>query len=139
MEPLEVYACYNKDKNIRINSSSGAVFNSLAEYILSKDGSVYGVTMSEDCYSAEYIRVVSINDLMKLRGSKYMQAHVGNTYRQVKDDLISGKKVLFSGTGCQVIGLKKFLGREYENLLCVDVICHGVPSPALWRGTKEWR
>lgn len=133
MEPLKVYACYNTDKNVRLSSSSGAVFSSLSEYILEQQGVVYGVAMSADCYSAEFISVTNKNGLKKLRGSKYLQAKVGNTYKSVKKDLISGKLVLFSGTGCQVNGLKSFLGKDYDNLICVDVICHGAPSPALWR------
>lgn len=133
MKPLKVYACYNTDMYVRLNSSSGAVFSSLAEYVLEQQGVVYGVAISEDCYSAEFISVTSKEQLTKLRGSKYLQAKVGNTYRLVKGDLVSGKLVLFSGTGCQVNGLKKFLGKEYNNLICVDVICHGAPSPALWR------
>lgn len=133
MEPLKVYACYNTDKDVRLSSSSGAVFSSLAEYVLEQRGVVYGVAMAEDCYSAEFISVTSKEQLTKLRGSKYLQAKVGNTYRSVKEDLVAGKLVLFSGTGCQVNGLKKFLGNEYDNLICVDVICHGAPSPALWK------
>lgn len=133
MEPLKVYACYNTDKDVRLSSSSGAVFSSLAEYVLEQRGVVYGVAMAEDCYSAEFISVTSKEQLTKLHGSKYLQAKVGNTYRSVKEDLVAGKLVLFSGTGCQVNGLKKFLGNEYDNLICVDVICHGAPSPALWK------
>lgn len=130
---LKVYACYNTDRDVRLNSSSGAVFSSLAEYVLQHKGVVYGVAMAEDCYSAEFIAVTNREDLAKLRGSKYLQAKVGNTYRQVRADLTAGKLVLFSGTGCQINGLKSFLGRDFSNLLCVDVICHGAPSPALWR------
>lgn len=133
MEPLKVYACYNTDKDVRLSSSSGAVFSSLAEYVLEQRGVVYGVAMAEDCYSAEFISVTSKEQLTKLRGSKYLQAKVGNTYRSVKEDVVAGKLVLFSGTGCQVNGLKRFLDNEYDNLICVDVICHGAPSPALWK------
>lgn len=80
-----------------------------------------------------------MDGLIWLRGSKYLQARVGNTYKQVKDDLLAGKLVLFSGTGCQVNGLKSFLGKDYDNLLCVDVICHGAPSPALWKRYAEYQ
>lgn len=132
MKSLNVYACYNRDKDIRLSSSSGGVFSSLAEYVLEQQGIVYGVAMSEDCYSAEFISVTDRENLAKLRGSKYLQAKVGNTYKCVKKSLMSGTLVLFSGTGCQINGLKSFLGKEYDNLICVDVICHGVPSPALW-------
>lgn len=133
MKPEKVYACYNKDKDVRLSSSSGAVFSSLAEYVLNKSGIVYGVAMSEDCYSAEFIGVTDSEGLTKLRGSKYLQAKVGNTFKSVKKELQAGKLVLFTGTGCQVNGLKTFLGKDYDNLICMDVICHGAPSPALWR------
>lgn len=133
------YACYNIDKGDRLSSSSGAIFSSLAEWVLKRHGIVYGITMSEDCYSAEFISVTNREDLVKLRGSKYLQAKVGNTYRSVESNLISGKLVLFSGTGCQVNGLKSFLGKEYDNLICVDVICHGVSSPVLLREYAEYQ
>lgn len=133
MKPEKVYACYSKDKDVRLSSSSGAVFSSLAEYVFNRNGVVYGVAMSENCYSAEFIAVTDRNGLTKLRGSKYLQAKVGDTLKKVKVELQSGKLVLFTGTGCQVNGLKKFLGKDYDNLICMDVICHGAPSPALWR------
>lgn len=139
MKPLKVYACYNRDKEVRLSSSSGAVFSSLAEYVLEQQGVVYGVAMSQDCYSAEFISVTSKEQLIKLRGSKYLQAKVGHTYKSVKENLVSGKIVLFSGTGCQVNGLERFLGKDYDNLICVDVICHGAPSPALWREYAKYQ
>lgn len=139
MELIKTYAGYNINQDIRLSSSSGAIFSLLAEHILSKDGIVYGVKMSDDCYSAEFTRVTDVSQLIVLRGSKYLQAKVGNTYKQVRDDLMSGRFVLFSGTGCQVNGLKKYLGKEYETLVCVDVICHGAPSPALWRKYAKYQ
>lgn len=139
VKPIKVYAGYNVNQDVRLSSSSGAVFSLLAENVLAQNGTVYGVKMSDDCYLAEFTRVTDINGLIWLRGSKYLQAKVGNTYKQVKDDLLAGKQVLFSGTGCQVNGLKNFLGKDYDNLLCVDVICHGVPSPALWKKYAEYQ
>lgn len=136
---MEAYAGYNINQDIRLSSSSGAIFYLLAESILIQGGVVYGVKMADDCYSAEFARVINVDGLGKLLGSKYLQARVGNTYKQVKEDLVSGKWVLFSGTGCQVNGLKFFLGKEYDKLFCVDVICHGVPSPALWRKYAEYQ
>lgn len=133
MNLLKAYACYNKNNELRMKSSSGAIFSSLAEFVFQKQGVVYGVAMSSDCYSAEFISVTDEEGLTRLRGSKYLQAKVGNAFKNVKADLLSGRTVLFTGTGCQVIGLRKYLGKEYENLICVDVICHGAPSPALWR------
>ena len=139
MKPEKVYACYNKDKDVRLSSSSGAVFSSLAEYVLNKNGIVYGVAMSEDCYSAEFIAVTDRSGLTKLRGSKYLQAKVGDTFKKVKVELQAGKLVLFTGTGCQVNGLKNFLGKDYDNLICMDVICHGAPSPALWKEYAQYQ
>ena len=139
MKPEKIYACYSKDKDVRLSSSSGAVFSSLAEYVLNKSGIVYGVAMSEDCYSAEFIAVTDCEGLTKLRGSKYLQAKVGNTLKKVKVDLQAGKLVLFTGTGCQVNGLKNFLGKDYDNLICIDIICHGVPSPKLWKKYVQYQ
>ncbi len=139
VKTIKVYAGYNKNKDIRLSSSSGAVFSLLAENVLSFGGVVYGVKMSDDCYSAEFVRVTDITGLTRLRGSKYLQANVGNTYKRVKDDLSAGSFVLFSGTGCQVNGLKNFLEKDYDRLLCVDVICHGVPSSALWKKYAEYQ
>lgn len=130
---IGTYAAYSKDGKLRLESSSGAVFSLLAEQVLYQDGMVYGVAMSRDCKYAKFIRVDKRENLRKLRGSKYLQARVGNTYQQIKEDLESGSTVLFSGTGCQINGLKGFLKKEYSNLYCVDVICHGAPSPKLWK------
>lgn len=130
---MVVYAAYAKDQLLRLASSSGAVFSLLAEQILSNDGVVYGVTLSLDCKSAEFVRIDHADELFKLRGSKYLEAKVGDTYKHVREDLESGMNVLFSGVGCQINGLKAFLNGVYDNLICVDVICHGVPSSELWR------
>lgn len=130
---FSTYAAYSKDKKIRLASSSGAIFSLVAKEILHHGGAVYGVAMSQDCKYAEFIRVDNQEELSKLRGSKYLQAKLGQTYQQVKLDLESGLPVFFSGTGCQINGLKGFLGKKYENLYCVDVVCHGVPSPKLWK------
>ncbi len=123
---LQIYAAYYEN-DVREKSSSGGIFSLLA----TKFDIVYGVAMTDDCYGAHFVRAEG--DISALRGSKYLQATVGDTYKDVKQDLESGKSVLFSGTGCQVNGLKLFLGKAYENLFCVDVICHGVPSPDLWK------
>ena len=123
---MNTYAAYY-DNEIRMRSSSGGVFSLIASHF----DVVYGVALSADCYNCEFVR--SENDLSAVRGSKYLQARVGDTFKNVKSDLIAGKKVLFSGTGCQVNGLSLFLGKEYPNLFLLDVICHGVPSPKLWK------
>ena len=136
---MDVYAAYCLDEDIRLKSSSGGMITILSEYVLDQSGTVYGVAMSDDCYSAEFIRITDRNGLEKIRGSKYIQAKVGNTFRRVKEDLESGRMVLFTGTGCQVNGLKAYLGKDYEKLYCVDIICHGAPSPKLWRKYVEFR
>lgn len=132
MGKIETYAAYMKDSRIRDQSSSGGVFSAIAGWFIDKGGSVYGVSMSQDGYRAEYICVQNKRELYKLRGSKYLQAIVGDTFLKVKDELNAGRRVLFTGTGCQVNGLKLFLGKKYDNLLTVDVICHGTPSQLLW-------
>ncbi len=124
---MKTYAAIYKNNGIRENSSSGGIFSALAN----KFDVVYGVAMTEDCYGAQMIRVEG--DISSLRGSKYFQAKVGDTFNQVKKDLLDGKRVLFSGTGCQVNGLSIFLGKEYPNLFLLDIICHGTPSPKLWK------
>jgi len=130
---LNTYACINNNEGERLSSSSGGVFSLLAKAILNQKGIVYGVAMTKDCYGAEFVRVGDIHQLYQLKGSKYLQAVVGDAYRRAKSDLDNGLLVLFSGTGCQINGLKNFLKIDYDNLYCIDVICHGVPSPALWR------
>lgn len=127
------YAAKINDDEIRNQSSSGGIFSILAEAVLNENGVVYGVAMSDDLKSAHHIRVDSIDDMYKLRGSKYLQASVGDMYRSVKEDLKNGKKVLFSGAPCQINGLKLFLEKDYEKLITIEVICHGTPSPALWK------
>lgn len=129
---MKSYAAYF-DHEIRKHSSSGGIFALLASYY----DVVYGVAMTEDCHGAEFRRMTG--EISPLRGSKYVQAKVGDTFRQVKTDLESGKTVLFTGTGCQVNGLQMFLQKEYPNLLTVDVICHGTPSPKLWDMYADYR
>ena len=127
-----VYACYNKDEKVRMNSSSGGCFSLLADYTLKQNGYVVGAAFDTDL-SVHHILINTIEDLALLRGSKYLQSRMENIYSLVKDALEKGKVILFSGTPCQVAGLKTFLGREYENLFSVDVVCHGVPSPKVYR------
>ena len=129
---MKTYAAYYNN-DIRLSSSSGGIFSIIADSF----DVIYGVAMSEDCYGAEFVRVEG--DVAPLRGSKYFQAKVGDTFREVKKDLLDGKRVLFSGTGCQINGLSLFLGKGYENLFLLDIICHGVPSPKLWKEYVEYQ
>ena len=132
------FAARIKDDGVRIQSSSGGIFTALSNDILEEGGVVYGVAMSENLKSAYHIRVDSVVGLELLRGSKYLQASTGDIYKQVRLDLKNGRKVLFSGVPCQINGLKFFLQKDYDNLLLVEVICHGVPSPALWKKYFEY-
>lgn len=126
------YAVINKDHEIRMNSSSGGVFSLLAKNILENNGIVFGACMDENGFVI-HKSVESIENLDKLRGSKYAQSNMKNSYNLVKTYLQSGRKVLFTGTPCQIAGLRKYLGCEYENLICQDIICHGVPSPIVFK------
>ena len=131
-EPLITYAAKNNDEKIRLRSSSGGIFSMLAEAVLNDGGVVFGVCWDKD-WRLVFDYTESIDGLSRFRGSKYLQAHVGDAYLKVEQFLKSGRKVLFSGTPCQIRGLKLFLRREYDSLLCVDIICHGVPSPGVFR------
>lgn len=123
----KAYAAINKNRDELLKSSSGGVFSVLANYILEQNGVVYGCSMNKDLY-VHHIRVTSKDDLDNLRRSKYVQSNTEYTYAEVKNDLKNDVKVLYSGTPCQISGLKLFLGKDYDNLFCLDLICHGVPS-----------
>ena len=123
----KTYALKNADEKERKSSSSGGVFIELARAALNKGGVVYGAAFTED-FKVRHIRAATAEELERLKTSKYVQSDMNNIYRLVKADLVSGIPVLFSGTGCQVQGLKKFLKKPYTNLFCVDLACHGVPS-----------
>ena len=118
---------------LRLNkSSSGAFFTIAAEYIISQKGVIFGAAFDEN-YMVKHILVDNYNDLEKLKGSKYVQSDLKDIFKQCKKYLDRGILVLFSGTPCQISGLKKYLNKEYENLLLIDIICHGVPSPLVWK------
>lgn len=131
-EPLEVYAAFNKNEEVRMQSSSGGIFTALAEPIIKEGGVVFGARFNED-WEVVHDYVETVEGLSAFRGSKYVQSRIGCTFSQAEQFLKQGRKVLFSGTPCQIAGLKLFLRKEYENLLSVDFICHGVPSPGVWR------
>lgn len=132
------YVAYAKDDVTRESSSSGGVFSVLAEAVLDKGGVVFGCAF-DDVYMAHHIAVKSKEELAALRGSKYLQSRIEKTYTEAERYLKGGRAVLFSGTACQIAGLKCFLGKNYENLLTVDVLCHGVPSPLVWARYLEER
>lgn len=135
-EPLFVYAAKNKDEIIRSESSSGGVFTLLAEQVISEGGVVFGAKFNTN-WEVIHAFTETIEGLAAFRGSKYVQSYIGETYVQVETFLKTKRKVLFSGTPCQVAGLKAFLRKEYEDLLTIDFICHGIPSPMVWRKYLE--
>lgn len=128
----KAYAAYVLDEEVRKKSSSGGLFYVFAEYVLKKDGAVFATSMSEDNKKAIHTKIQKKEDLEKVMGSKYLQSIVGDAFREIKNLLEEGLPVLYVGTPCQVEGLKAYLGKDYENLICMDFICHGVPSPKLW-------
>ena len=130
--PLNVYAVKHKDEEIRMKSSSGGVFTLLAEQIIDEGGVVFGARFDE-YWEVMHDYTETKDGLAAFRGSKYVQSKIGNTYQQAEVFLKQGRKVMFTGTPCQIAGLKRFLRKEYRNLLAVDLVCHGVPSPRVWR------
>ena len=133
-----VFGIKNKDNNVRYHSSSGGVFSSLAEHIILHEGMVFGASMVNNNKSVCHVGVSDVSDLYKLQGSKYVQSSIGSCFVEAKQYLETGKSVLFTGTPCQIKGLKTFLKRDYDNLICVEVICHGVPSQTLWEKYIEY-
>lgn len=128
----KAYAALNKNEEQRLASSSGGVFTILAEQVLDENGFVFGAAFTEDSRSVRHISCDSTIGLGMLRGSKYLQSDKQGSYREVREELSNGRLVLFSGTPCEIEGLKRYLGKPYANLICIDIICHGVPSPKLW-------
>ena len=124
---ISVFAVKHKDENVRMDSRSGGIFTALSDYVLENGGTVYGSSMEAD-FVVKHIRVTTKEERNKMRGSKYAQSSLGEVFYEVKNDLLNDIQVLFTGTSCQIAGLKSFLGKEYEKLICVDIICHGVPS-----------
>lgn len=129
--PLPTYAAYCKDEDVRRQSSSGGVFTVIARKCLDDNGVVFGARFDEN-WGVVHDYTESLDGLEGFRGSKYLQSKIGHSYAKVEKFLKSGRKVLFSGTPCQVAGLKRFIGKEYSNLVTVDFVCHGVPSPKVW-------
>lgn len=126
-KPLQCLAVANRNDNIRMNSSSGGVFYELANATIQDGGVVFGASWIER-FIVGHIMIDTLSELSKLMKSKYVQSNVGKIFRTVKQQLDSGKKVLFSGSPCQIAGLKNYLKCNYRNLVTVDFICHGVPS-----------
>ncbi len=126
------YAVFNKNEKIRLESSSGGIFSLLAEYVINNHGSVYGSIFDEN-FNVKHIKINKLQDIKLLRGSKYVQSKIEDVFKFIKSDLKNDKLVLFTGTPCQVAGLQSFLQKKYNNLILMDIVCHGVPSPLVWQ------
>lgn len=136
-EDIKVYACWHKDDKVRCESSSGGAFTALAETILEQGGVVVGAQYAKDM-SIEHVIIDNKEDLSKLRLSKYAQSRIGYVFTEIKNYLSQERRVLFVGTPCQAAGLKGYLRKDYENLVCVDMICHGVPSIDMLQAYLKW-
>ncbi len=131
------YAARTKDEALRMVSSSGGIFTELARPILAKGGVVFGCVWEKPVLVAIHAKAETEDELAAMRGSKYVQSDLRDTYREAKAELQKGHDVLFSGTPCQIAGLNKYLGKSYDNLLTVEIICHGVPSPTVFEKYKQ--
>lgn len=127
-----VYAAINNLTDIRLQSSSGGFFSAIAQNIIDEGGFVFGARF-DTSWNVIHSYVNQKDELHYFRGSKYVQSNINDSYIQAKNLLKSGKKVLFTGTPCQILAFKNFLFKDYPNLITAEVICHGVPSPLVWR------
>ena len=135
---IDAYAAYSKQEEIRLNSSSGGMFTEIATYVIRKGGVVFGASFDEN-FDVVHTYTETEEELEHFRGSKYVQSKIGETYRQAQQFLKEGRLVLFTGTPCQIGGLFAFLKKPYENLITQDIICHGVPSPMVWKKYVQFR
>ena len=133
----QVLGAWSLDEEVRKQSSSGGVFSVLAEWIIAQDGVVFGAGFNEHL-KVIHKKITTMKGLTELRGSKYVQSNIGNTYVQAKECLTQGKKVLFTGTPCQIAGLYSYLRKGYANLYTCDLVCHGVPSPKVFEKYKSY-
>lgn len=133
----EIYAAYNTNENVRAASTSGGLFSMYAQWVLSQGGVVFGAAYT-NTWMVRHEVAKNESEYARFRGSKYVQSDVTRIYKQVKTYLQQDIWVLFSGTPCQIDGLRAYLRKNYEKLLTIDVVCHGVPSPKLWSKFLKW-
>lgn len=126
------YIFQNANDDVRRQSTSGGAFSAIAEEIINKNGIVYGVIFDKD-FNVIHKGIENKEELYKFRNSKYVQSNLKDTFKEVKENLEKDRLVCFSGTSCQIEGLKNFLGKKYDKLLLVDVVCRAVPSPLIWK------
>ena len=134
---VRAYAVRHTDETVRAKSRSGGIFTALTDATLRNGGVVYGFAM-DGVLRARHARAEDAAGRDAMRGSKYIESDARGVFPIVEADLKAGREVLFSGTSCQVAGLRSYLGSAYENLLCVDIVCHGVPSPKVWADYVAW-
>ena len=132
------FAAINKDEKTRADSSSGGLFFAIAKSVINEKGVVFGASFSDD-FSVQTKPVDAVDKLFCLQGSKYVQSKIGNSYKKAKMLLDDGQIVFFTGTPCQIGGLYAYLDKDYDNLLTADLICHGVPSPLVWKKYLDYR
>lgn len=129
---MKIYGAYDRDNESRSKSSSGGIFPLLSKYVLDKDGVVFGVRFDDE-FNVIHDYFDNIHELDKFRGSKYVQSKLGNTFLKVKEFLEQNRYVLFTGTPCQIVGLRNFLNKDYDKLITCDLICHGTPKVEVWK------
>jgi coenzyme F420-reducing hydrogenase beta subunit len=135
--PIATYAAINKNKEVLSSSASGGIFGALASMVLEKKGVIFGCAYNKDM-EPEHICVDDLLDIKKIQGSKYVQSNINNTYTEAEKYLKEGRWVLFTGTPCQIAGLKSYLGKDYNHLITADIICHGVPNVDFFIGYIQY-
>lgn len=135
-EPIRSFAAKSKNTDEMIHSSSGGIFPLLAKHVLINGGKVYGAAFDRN-WNVRHISIDNVDDLTLLQGSKYVQSILDETFKEIENELKHHCLILFSGLPCQIEGLKLFLRKDFDNLITVEVACHGVPSPLVWNGYKN--
>lgn len=133
----DVYCCWLKDSSVRRESTSGGAAYAVSKAVVESGGCVWGAAYGDEM-SLHYCEAKSIADLRPLQKSKYVQSYVGDCFRQIREELQRGELVLFCGTGCHVKGLRAFLRKDYDNLMTLDLVCHGVPGQGVFKKYVEW-
>lgn len=134
---VKYYAVRHRNKKILKASRSGGFFTVVSDYVLERNGVIYACKLN-DHFKAIHARITDKKTRDLCRGSKYVQSEIGNTFVETKTDLDEGRLVLFSGTSCQVNALIRFLGKKYDNLITLDILCHAVPSPKVYEEFKSY-
>ena len=134
--PVEAWVARNKDKEILNASSSGGFYSVIADKFLDENGYICGAAYTED-FEVKHLIFDSKDKIEVFRGSKYVQSDIIGVFGKIKTLLDNGNRVCFSGTACQVAGLKNYLKKDYQHLFLIDLVCHGVPSPSLWKEYKK--